>query len=322
MIYYTTQVKFILLTILFFGTAVEIFAAEGDLDSSFDGDGIVVNDNGGTNEGVTALAVQSDGKIIAVGFSSVGSPSIVRTVIVRYNTNGSIDSTFGSGGKIIIQPVFPHKLALQPNGKIVLVGTKNLSTNSDFYIARLNTDGSFDTTFNGTGEINLDLRGTTDNANSLKIQPDGKMLVGGSSRRSSSDTRSDFAIVRFNADGSLDTAFDGDGKVFTMIPPTAERASIDDLDVQTDGKILAAGSVSIVDTPGDDPDFIFAVARYNADGSLDTTFDGDGIANPRFLPPSGNGNTSTSSPTNIFAQSDGKILVVGVAFTCCSFPLG
>ena len=102
------------------------------------------------------------------------------------------------------------------------------------------------------------------------------MLVGGSSRRSSSDTRSDFAIVRFNADGSLDTAFDGDGKVFTMIPPTAERASIDDLDVQTDGKILAAGSVSIIDTPGDDPDFIFAIARYNADGSLDTTFDGDG----------------------------------------------
>ena len=323
MIYFTARIKFLLLTILFLGTALQTFAAVGDLDPSFGSGGFVITDAGSDSEGIRDLAVQPDGKIVAIGNSFVGSTH--QTTILRYNSNGSIDSTFGTGGKVIVQNVFPYELALQSNGKIVFVGTSGLSTtgaaaNSDFYIARLNSDGTFDATFNGTGTVTLDLRGAGDSAQSVEIQPDGKILTGGSSARQAPDLRSDFAIIRFNADGSLDTTFDGDGKVFTMIPPTGESAGIEDLGIQPDGKILAAGSVNVVDTPGDDPDRIFALVRYNANGSLDTTFDGDGVANPRFLPASGNGTTSTSIPTNIFARNDGKILVVGNASTCCSPP--
>jgi uncharacterized delta-60 repeat protein len=316
MIYYSNFVKSLLCAILFVAAANGAFAAQGDLDLSFDGDGTVTTDNGGTTgEQILDIAIQSDGKIIAVGLVFIDS--VARNVLVRYNVNGSIDSSFGTNGKVVIESVFTPKLALQPNGKIVLVGSSGTSPNTNSYVARLNSDGSFDTTFNGTGAVTLDLRGTDDRLSSVKIQPDGKILVGGTSNRPAPDSRGDFAIIRFNADGSLDTALDGDSKVFTMIPPTGESAGIADLAVQPDGKILAAGSVSIVDTPGDDPDPIFAIARYNADGSLDTTFDGDGVANPRFLPASANNGTSTSIPTNIFVKNDGKILVVGRASTCC-----
>lgn len=133
MIYYTTHTKFLLFAILFFGTAVEIFAAAGDLDWSFGKDGIVITDNDGSNsESVLDLAVQSDGKILAVGYSQATQNPTIRSVIVRYNPNGSIDSTFGSGGKVIIQLVSAGKLSLQPDGKIVFVGTRGEFPSGDF----------------------------------------------------------------------------------------------------------------------------------------------------------------------------------------------
>jgi len=318
MLHHTYFAKSLLLTALFFGTTAAIFAADGKLDLSFDGDGIVSTDNAHANEGITDLQVQSDGKIIAVGYSGETSSSTLRTVIVRYNPNGSIDSTFGTSGKVFIQSVFPSELVLQPTGKIFFVGSSRASSNGDFYAARLNFDGSFDTTFNGSGAVTLDLRGTNDSANSVKIQPDDKIIVGGYSQRSSSDTRNDFAIVRFNTNGSLDTTFDGDGKVFTIITSAGETSNIADLDIQSDGKILAAGSVFIVDAPGSDPIETFATVRYNSDGSLDATFDGDGRVTTRFsLIPSNPTIVTESSGRRVFAQSDGKILVIGSARSSC-----
>lgn len=143
----TTRIKFLLLTILFLGTASQTFAADGDLDTSFGNGGFVITDTGSSSESIRDLAVQPDGKIIAIGNSFVGSTH--QTTVVRYNSNGSIDSSFGIGGKVMVQNVFPYELALQSNGKIVFVGTSGLSTtgaaaNSDFYVARLNSDGTFD----------------------------------------------------------------------------------------------------------------------------------------------------------------------------------
>ncbi len=222
MIYYTAHIKFLLFAILFFGTAAEIFAAEGDLDPSFDSDGIVITDNDLNSDSIRDLAVQPDGKIIAVGISFEPSSSLRRAVIVRYLTNGSIDSTFGASGKVIIPSVFLEESVLQTDGKIVFAGYIGTSPNLDFYVTRLNSDGSFDTTFNGTGAITLDLRGTSaDFASSVKIQPDGKIVVGGSASQPGSNSPSEFAIVRLNTDGSLDATFDGDGKVFTPLQETA-----------------------------------------------------------------------------------------------------
>jgi len=228
MIYYrAARAKLLLLTFLFLVTALGIFAAEGELDPTFDGDGIVTTDNGSTDESIYDLVVQPDGKTIAIG-NSFGT-SGWRTVIVRYNPDGSIDSTFGTSGKVFIPSVFPGEAALQPNGKIVLAGTYGEYLNGDFYAARLNSDGSFDTTFNGTGAVILDLRGINDLASSVKVQPDGKIVVGGSSARSAS--ASDAALYRSDAWHILGTTrgyyatqfgvatdipapadFDGDGK--------------------------------------------------------------------------------------------------------------
>lgn len=308
MIYYAAQAKFLLFAILFFGTAGAIFAAEGDLDPSFDGDGIVITDNGSNDESIVDLAVQPDGRIIAAGYN-FGS-STQRTVIVRYNPEGGIDSTFGTSGKVIIESVFPYELALQPNGKIVLVGEP---PSGDFYVARLNSDGSPDTTFNGTGAVNLDLRGTIDRARSVKIQPDGKIVVGGVSLRAASGSEQDYAIVRFNANGSLDQTFDGDGKVFTTITPQGGDALVE-LALQPGGKIVAAGNTLTYDQGGDPLNFQFLVVRYNADGSLDTTFDGDG----KVSTPVG---TQHAEASSVALQCDGKIVVAGRARDAI-FPTG
>ncbi len=317
MIYFTAHLKFLLFAILFFGTAARIFAAEGDLDASFDGDGIVITDNGSGSDAIRDLVVQPDGKIIALGSSKEqNSPTLTppQTVIVRYNPNGSIDSTFGMSGKVIFQSVFPAELALQSNGKIILGGYNGVSPNSDFYVARLNSDGSLDAAFNGTGAITLDLRGTDDRASSVKIQADGKIVVGGDSARSASESARDYAIVRFNADGSLDTAFDGDGKVFT---PLQETSGIRNIAIQPDGKIVAVGAAFMVETPGGNPIGSFATVRYNSNGSIDTTFNGNGIAFTQFVSSGSPGNTRNNTPETVIIRTGGKILVVGTTSSCC-----
>lgn len=308
------HVKFILFAILFFATAVEIFAAEGDLDASFDGDGIVITDNDMNDDSIRDLLVLPDGKIIAVGTSLVSSSSSRQAVIVRYNSNGSIDSTFGTNGKIIISSVDLNESALLTNGKIVLVGFVGTSPTFDFYVARLNPDGSFDTTFNGTGAVILDLRATSDSASSVKIQTDGKIVVGGRAARTSSGSSSDFSIVRLNSDGSLDTTFDGDGKVFT---PLQETAGILSLTIQPDGKIVAVGEAFMLETSSGNPIGSFATVRYNPNGSVDTTFNGNGIAFTQFVSNGSPGGTRQNTPDAVIVRTGGKILVVGTTSSCC-----
>ncbi|MDQ3063377.1 MAG: hypothetical protein M3R14_11050, partial [Acidobacteriota bacterium] len=302
MMSHTARAKFLLFVILFLGTAAEIFAADGDLDPSFDGDGIVITDNGSTFESIADIAVQPDGKIIAVGY---GSPGII---VVRYNPDGSLDSTFGTGGKAIIPSAFPSSLALQPDGKIVLGGSKVVGTTgespiSDFFVDRLNSNGSLDTTFNGTGTLVLDLRGgNNDISYSVKIQPDGKIVLGGTSERGIFGPN-DYAIVRFNPDGSLDTTFDGDGKVFTIVANGGPQGFFGKIALKPDGKILATGSAYFF--PGGSVNgWAMATVCYNPDGSLNTAFDGDGMVFTQ--QPS-----EDSFANSIIAQPDWKILVVG-----------
>ena len=302
MMSHTARAKFLLFVILFLGTAAEIFAADGDLDPSFDGDGIVITDNGSTFESIADIAVQPDGKIIAVGY---GSPGII---VVRYNPDGSLDSTFGTGGKAIIPSAFPSSLALQPDGKIVLGGSKVVGTTgespiSDFFVGRLNSNGSLDTTFNGTGMLVLDLRGgNNDISSSVKIQPDGKIVLGGTSERGVFGPN-DYAIVRFNPNGSLDTTFDGDGKVFTIISNSGAQGRFGKIALKTDGKILATGSAYFFPS-GEASGYFMATVCYNSDGSLNTAFDGDGMVLTREASEDPRANAVT-------AQPDGKIIVAG-----------
>ena len=230
-------------------------AAPGDLDPTFSGDGKLLDgilSNG--DDQADGVAVQPDGKIVVAGTKYNGSN--YDFALVRYNPDGLLDTTFDSDGKVTT-PIGTsdegaHDVAIQPDGKIVAAGYSHNGSNDDFALVRYNSNGSLDTTFDGDGKVTTPIGTLDDIAHAVAIQPDGKIVAAGYG-----------ALVRYNTDGSLDTTFDSDGKVTTPIGTSYVA-------IQQDGKIVAAGS----SYNGSNNDF--ALLRYNPDGSLDTTFDGDG----------------------------------------------
>src|SRR5262249_46684391 len=156
-------------------------------------------------------------------------------------------------------------VTIDGNGKIVVAGTStSAATYNDFAVVRYNPDGSLDTTFNGTGKVTTDIGSSDDVARSVAIDGNGKIVVAGYSNVGGTY---DFALVRYNADGSLDTTLGGTGMLTTAIGSLDDSAN--GVAIDGNGKIIVAGS-SYDGSKND-----IAVVRYNADGSLDTTFDGD-----------------------------------------------
>lgn len=288
-----------------------IYATEGGLDTTFGNGGFLITDYGTDNENISDLIVQPDGKIIAAGTLLDTSQS----VIFRYNPDGELDLTFGTNGKVSIANGRAIELILQSDGKIVVAGVTGVSPNTDFYIVRLNINGSFDTSFNTNGEVTVDFRGTNDSAIAVKIHTDGKIIVGGNSRNPANSSQTDIAIIRLNSDGSLDTTFDDDGKVTTAVQ---ERINFNDLTIQPDGKIVAVGESFIFDIPTSNPQGSFATVRYNQNGSLDTGFNMTGVTLTAFdLNPSP-GARRENTPSNVFLRNGGKILVIGTSMACCA----
>jgi uncharacterized delta-60 repeat protein len=239
---------------------------DGSLDASFDEDGKTMANFIGSDSG-QALAVQVDGKILVGGFASTPTDYFA---LARYNPDGGLDTSFDGDGMLTMDVTDGSDrgfaLALQGDGKILMAGISDNLVNDNFALVRLNPDGSLDTTFDSDGKLITDFAGGTDLAYDLAVQSDGKIIAAGFA----TVTIPDFAMARYNADGSLDTTFDGDGKLTTDM--TGIRDGIISVELQTDGKIVAAGFNQYTTIANDD----FAVARYNADGSLDTSFDGDG----------------------------------------------
>ncbi len=269
---------------------------DGSLDTSFDGDGRLMTDFG-YNDGGNGIAIQPDGKIVAAGFASNGSNSDF--AVVRYNTDGSLDTTFDSDGKVTTDFGFGDYIsgvALQPDGKIVVAGDASNGSNYDFAVARYNTDGSLDTSFDDDGKVTTDFGPSDDWGYNIAIQPDGKIVVVGNTH--DANWVGDLAIARYNADGSLDTTFDGDGKITTDL----KREDYgNDVALQSDGKIVVAGYVS--DSSASD----LAVVRYNPDGSLDSSFGSDGKVIADF--------GSYDRGNGIAIQADGKIVVAGYVYS-------
>ncbi|MFI3137636.1 MAG: FG-GAP-like repeat-containing protein [Methylococcaceae bacterium] len=271
------------------------YNSNGSLDISFDGDGKVTTDLGGYDSGYS-VAVQADGKILLGGESYNGNG--YDSALVRYNTNGSLDTSFGNAGKVTTDQGssygFIHSIAVQADDKILLSGYSN---SNDLILLRYNSDGSLDTSFDGDGKVTTDLGGSYDYGRSITIQADGKILLGGYSNNYHDSNGYDFALVRYNNDGSLDTSFDGDGKVTTDLGGSYDMSN--SVTVQTDGKILLGGSSgSNYDKKN------FALVRYNNDGSLDASFDGDGKVTTKMGGSDNQGNSVT-------IQTDGKILLGG-----------
>jgi uncharacterized delta-60 repeat protein len=280
--------------------ALTRYNSDGSLDPTFEGDGRVTERYGFGSSQIRGLAIQGDGKIVAAGYGSAMQRDFF---LVRFLPNGSIDPTFSGDGRVTFLGFGPppnqheaHSVAIQADGKIVAAGCTNCSSSAgNFALVRLNPDGSLDGTFDGDAKAITDFGGNNDDARAVALQTDGKIVAAGSASGGLV-----FALARYNADGSLDMGFDSDGKVTTNF---ASGDQARDVAIQPDGKIVAAGLACGFCFPEARD---FGVARYNADGSLDTTFSGDGKVTTDF----GFANELAFATA---LQSDGKIVAAGVA---------
>src|SRR5437667_8663164 len=234
---------------------------------------------------------------------------LIMTGQIAQAADGDLDPTFGTEGKVLTD--LDHStevagvVASEGDGKLVVVGTTyrdNDFSNEDFAVARYNPDGTLDKTFGVGGKVQTDFPGLAAVASSVVIQPDGKIVVAGGAFPLFTFL-GDFKVVRYNSNGSLDTSF-GEGGIVTTIFPEGSYAS--DVALQADGKIIAAGTVFVDFNPGESSNTDFALARYNPDGSLDTTFGDGGTVTTDFL---GNEDDAFS----VLIQPDGKIVAVGSA---------
>jgi uncharacterized delta-60 repeat protein/uncharacterized repeat protein (TIGR01451 family) len=273
-------------------------APPGDLDITFDGDGQVTTNFAAAVAEVRGLAIQGDGKIVAAGRVDVSATRDF--ALARYNADGSLDTTFSGDGKVTTDfdggLDFGYAVAIQGDGKIVVAGYADVSANRDFALARYNTDGSLDTTFDADGLVTTDFAGSSDLAWGMAIQEDGRIVAAGLAIISGAG---DFALARYNTDGSLDATFDGDGKVTTDFDGGSSELAYA-VAIQGDGQIVAAG-VAVISGTND-----FALARYNADGSLDATFDADGKVTTDF-------NVGLDQSSTVAIQGDGRIVAAGRA---------
>jgi uncharacterized delta-60 repeat protein len=284
-------------------TAIPAFATPGDLDTTFSGDGLVTTDFGGpSNQTGTDVAIQADGKIVVVGHT--GNSPAMNFAVARYNTDGTLDTTFDSDGLVTTDFTVgdtdgPNSVAIQGDGKIVAGGVTTISGVVNFALARYNTDGSLDTTFDTDGLVTTAFTGDDATLNSVAIQSNGKIVAAGYIRDPSAVKS--FALARYNTDGSLDTSFDTDGLVTTSCGVTCAG---EDVAIGAAGRIILAGSAQT--GPTGDPDF--AVARYNTDGSPDTSFDVDGLVTTDF---GGGGGGNFDQAYAVAVQPGGKITVAG-----------
>jgi len=267
------------------------FNSDGTLDTTFGSSGIVIQPIGSDDDRGESLAIQPDGKILLGGAcSTVGNNDFC---IARFNSDGSLDTTFGNGGKVIQNIGTGYSLAFQPDGKILMGGFCSNGSNYDFCIARFNSNGTLDNSFGTGGKVIQPIGSDDDRGESLAIQPDGKILLGGSCKNGSNY---DFCIARFNSNGTLDTSFGIGGKVIRRIG--SSLGYVHSLAIQPDGKILLGGhcnNASNID---------FCIARFNSDGSLNTSFGTGG----KIIQPIGSGDDKGNS---LAIQPDGKILLGG-----------
>lgn len=287
--------------------ALARYRNDGSPDTSFGNGGALTTSFGGNFAAASALMLQPDGKIVVAGtvdFNPDVPGSGLDFALARYNSNGTLDGSFGKGGKVVFDFFGSfdqaNSAALQPDGKIIVVGSASYdSANRDigFALARFNTDGSIDFGFGTGGKQITDFFGAGAKANGVVLQPDGKFVVAGTA--SDSATRpvaTDVALARYNPDGSLDPAFGTGGETAIPFPDSATEQG-NALTLLPDGKIIVAGTAfKTFATPPD-----FALVRYNADGSLDGIKTTDVVG-------------GTDEALAIAIQSDGKAVLAGRSF--------
>jgi uncharacterized delta-60 repeat protein len=297
------------------------FNPDGSLDSTF-GTGGLVSTQVSTSDNPAAVAVEPDGKILVMGSTFTMDPLFgvywvfpptPTTVLIRYNTDGTLDSTFGTGGIVQTDANGARGLAVQPDGKILLAGSQmGTGTLNDFLVERYTATGSLDASFGNGGKVTTDFRGGNDDAKTVLLQPDGKITVVGTVTSppvfiypfltlvtpGSRDvlTSPSVGIVRYNPDGSLDSSFGQGGKVDEGGLPIGS-VTVAGAALLPDGRIVVAGDDGIGDG---------VLLRFNSDGTPDATFGNGGL-----VARSPNDSLVYQGTSSLIVQADGRIVVAG-----------
>lgn len=291
--------------------AVAPVAAEVEFDVQLAGTGRVTTDFTNSSDYLRELAIQRDGKIVAGGYGIVGSNHFFE--VARYTRAGALDPTFGSGGKVITDFGAGNDLgldmALSKTGAVVMVGHVQKNADYDTGIVRYTAAGALDKTFGSGGKVVLDLAalqgnpGGNDNPEAVVIQPDGKIVVTGIVNVTPSTYH--LFVARFNPSGSIDTSFGTSGMTVVATPDTGSYGVSVALSPQ--GKILVLGQlIAIAAGPSN-----IAVVRLNANGTPDTSFDGDGTAVVAF--------ENVDYAKSMELDPSGKVYVVGAKVVSSHF---
>jgi uncharacterized delta-60 repeat protein len=291
---------FLAILVLLLGSGPMALATDGDLDPTFGTGGKVTTDFNNSTDWLSRIALQPDGKIVAIGETH---PSH-RGALARYNPGGTLDATFGNGGKVITAANVRESAAgllILPDGKIMTCGSIDLPNSQDtsFVLLRFNSDGSVDPTFGNDGTVTTNINNDNDRAYALARQSDGKIVAAGKRGIQfypSEQRKGNVALARYNLDGSLDATFGNGGIVVNDFGQGLESYALEVI-IQPDGRIIIAGEST----------YAFLVARYNSNGTLDTTFGNGGFTLVNF------GNQSWDHGRDAVLQSDGKIILVGIA---------
>jgi uncharacterized delta-60 repeat protein len=290
------------LMFLFMMTGVS-FSAQGDLDTTFNSDGVVTYSGADRDyqsyRFLGGIAVQQDAKIVVVTGNKNGE-----MLILRYNKDGGLDTAFNGTGiikyyyyNIFSHPTYGHGIAIQSDGKIVVTG----SSGSTLLVLRYNPDGTPDSSFNGIGAVTNSCEGRT----AIALQQDGRIVVAGSVINLADGTW-DISVLRFNGNGSLDDTFGVNGVVKYN---SGFSDSAESLAIQTDGKSVVTGQRVIQSSH-----FDVITLRYNSQGTLDTSFGAGGIV----VFDSG----ADEEGHGVAIQQDGKIVVVGEGYNSANHSTG
>ena len=287
--------------------ALAQYKANGALDTSFSSTGTVLTDFSGSGsvDIGAAVVLQPDGKVVVAGSSVVGGN--FDFALARYTANGALDASFNSTGTVLTDfggsaNDLAAAIAIQPDGKIIVAGRSIANGSTDFALARYKKNGALDKSFNSTGTVLTDFGGSggDDEAFGVAVQWDGKIVAAGGSGPAAND----FAVARYKKNGALDTSFNSTGTVLTDFSGTGSYDQASDLAIQANGKIVAVGfsdASSVLD---------FALARYKANGTLDTSFNSTGMVLTDFNCPGSNDQANA-----VAIQSDAKILAAGACLS-------
>ena len=276
------------------------YNSDGTLDNSFGTGGKVTTDISGFNDYGSCVKLQSDGKIVMAGYTYNGSYTAL--AVVRYNSDGTLDHSFDTDGIATVRcgDVYldGQSLAIQNDGKIVASATTRFPTNEyDILVVRLNANGSPDSTFDHDGILSTDFC-YHDDAYSVAIQADGKIIVAGASYDTVNIVMGkNVMLIRYKTDGSIDSSFGRNGKVITEVTNQADIAYA--VTIQSNGKIVTVGHSS-----DGVSNFLIILTRYNPNGNLDSTFGINGLVITNMA-------SQHEFGEAIALQADGKIVISG-----------